>query len=162
MGDSGKKMHDIFVYGTLKKGQPNYHIMTDPKNGKAVFKGTGRTIDKYPLVIAEMENIPFLLNVPGTGHHIAGEIYSVDDQMLQFLDEFESCPDMYQRTIKRIEILEWGGKDDSPEGRAAANTTECFVYSTTSYPPEWLNLPYLDCYDSYGTHGLRYINHQDR
>ncbi|XP_069826826.1 gamma-glutamylaminecyclotransferase isoform X3 [Dendropsophus ebraccatus] len=159
---AGKKMHDIFVYGTLKSGQPNYHIMTDPKHGKAVFKGTGRTVDKYPLVIAEKANIPFLMNVPGTGHHIAGEIYSVDDQMLQFLDEFESCPDMYQRTIKRIEILKWGGKDDLPEGRTAANTIECFVYSTTSYQPEWLNLPYLDCYDSHGTHDLSYISRLDR
>ncbi|XP_075708563.1 protein O-mannosyl-transferase TMTC4 isoform X3 [Rhinoderma darwinii] len=155
-------MHIIFVYGTLKKGQPNANVMTDPKHGKAVFKGTGRTIDKYPLVIAQEANIPFLMNVPGTGHHIAGEIYSVDDQMLQFLDEFESCPDMYQRTIKRIEIVEWGGKDDSPEERAAANAIECFVYSTTSYQPEWLNLPHFDCYDSFGTHGLPYVNHLDR
>ncbi|XP_018432113.1 PREDICTED: gamma-glutamylaminecyclotransferase [Nanorana parkeri] len=155
-------MHNIFVYGTLKKGQPNYHIMTDPKLGKAFFKGRGQTVDKYPLVIAEEGNIPFLLEIPGTGRHIAGEIYLVDDQMLQFLDEFECCPDMYQRTIKRIEILEWEGKDDSPEERPAANTIECFVYSTTSYKPKWLSLTYHDCYDSYGTHGLLFISHLDR
>ncbi|XP_068124096.1 gamma-glutamylaminecyclotransferase [Hyperolius riggenbachi] len=154
-------MHRIFVYGTLKEGQPNYHIMTNRKHGKALFRGTGRTEDKYPLVIAEKANVPFLLEVPGTGHRIAGEIYMVDDQMLQFLDEFESCPDMYQRTIKRIEILEWGGKEDSPEERPAANTIECFVYSTTSYKAEWLNLTYHDCYDSYGTHGLPYQSHLD-
>lgn len=155
-------MHTIFVYGTLKQGQPNYHIMTDPKLGKALFKGRGRTVDKYPLVIAHKDNIPFLLEVPGTGHHINGQIYSVDDQMLQFLDEFEECPDMYQRTIKRIEILEWEGKDDSPEERAAAKTIECFIYSTTSYKPEWLSLTYHDCYDSCGTHGLLYVNRLDR
>ncbi|KAM5181514.1 gamma-glutamylaminecyclotransferase isoform 1-T2 [Mantella aurantiaca] len=155
-------MHNIFVYGTLKQGQPNYHIMTNLNIGKALFKGRGQTVDKYPLVIAEKGNIPFLLEVPGTGHRIAGEIYSVDDQMLQFLDEFEDCPDMYQRTIKRIEILEWESKDDSPEERPAANTIECFVYSTTSYKPEWLSLTYHDCYDSYGTHGLLFISRLDR
>ncbi|XP_040192097.1 gamma-glutamylaminecyclotransferase [Rana temporaria] len=155
-------MHTIFVYGTLKKGQPNYHVMTDSKLGKVLFKGSGRTVDKYPLVIAGQDNIPFLLEVPRTGHHIAGEIYSVDDQMLQFLDEFEGCPDMYQRTIKSIEILDWEGKDDSPEERPAASTIECFVYSTTSYKPEWLSLTYHDCYDSYGAHVLRYIDRQDR
>ncbi|XP_053311299.1 gamma-glutamylaminecyclotransferase [Spea bombifrons] len=156
-------MVNIFVYGTLKKGQPNYHIMTDGKRGKAVFKGTGKTAEKYPLVIAEKANIPFLLNVPGMGHHIAGEIYSVDDQLLKFLDEFESCPDMYQRTLQRIEIVEWEDKEDSPEDRPDANRIiECFVYSTTSYRPEWLNLPYHDCYDSFGKHGLVYVNHLDR
>ncbi|XP_075056064.1 gamma-glutamylaminecyclotransferase isoform X2 [Mixophyes fleayi] len=155
-------MHNVFVYGTLKKGQPNYHIMTDPKLGKAVFKGTGQTLDQYPLVIAQKGNIPFLLNVPGIGHHIAGEIYLVDDQMLQFLDGFESCPDMYQRTVKRIEIVKWKDRRDSPEKRTAGNTIECFVYSTTTYQPEWLSLPYLQSYDSYGTHDQSYISHQDR
>ncbi|KAM8977476.1 gamma-glutamylaminecyclotransferase [Pelodytes ibericus] len=151
-------MSYIFVYGTLKSGQPNFHIMTDGKRGKAAFKGTGKTVEKYPLVIAEKANIPFLLNVPGTGHHIVGEIYFVDDQLLQFLDEFESCPDMYQRTLQRIEILEWKDKDNSPEQRPDVNSTiECFVYSTTRYQPEWLNLPYHNCYDSFGKHGLCYI-----
>ncbi|XP_063809310.1 gamma-glutamylaminecyclotransferase isoform X2 [Pseudophryne corroboree] len=154
-------MHNIFLYGTLKKGQPNYHKMTDPKLGKAVFQGTGQTVDKYPLVIAEKANIPFLLNIPGIGHHIVGEIYLVDDQMLQFLDGFECCPDMYQRTVKRIEILNWKDRDESPEERTAGATMECFVYSTTSYRPEWLSLPHLDCYDSFGTHGLCYDHHLD-
>ncbi|KAM4795507.1 gamma-glutamylaminecyclotransferase [Rhinophrynus dorsalis] len=159
---NGNTMTNIFVYGTLKKGQPNYHIMAGYEHGKAIFKGTGKTVDKYPLVIAEKANIPFLLNVPGTGHHIAGEIYSVDDQLLQFLDEFESCPHMYQRSLKRIEVLNWEGRNDSPEERPAVNIIECFVYSTTSYQPEWLRLPYHDCYDAFGEHGLCYVNHLDR
>ncbi|XP_053560889.1 gamma-glutamylaminecyclotransferase isoform X2 [Bombina bombina] len=156
-------MINIFVYGTLKKGQPNYHIMTNGEHGKAVYKGIGKTGDKYPLVIAEKGNVPFLLNVPGTGHHIIGEIYSVDEHLLQFLDKFESCPNMYQRTLKGIQILEWEDKDGSPIEEAAVNSVlECFVYSTTSYQPEWLSLPYHDCYDSFGKHGLRFINHLDR
>ncbi|MEE6470811.1 hypothetical protein FKM82_009070 [Ascaphus truei] len=155
-------MTDIFVYGTLKKGQPNDHFMINCEHGKAVFKGTGKTVDKYPLVIAEKGNIPFLLNVPGTGHHIVGEIYSVDDQLLQFLDEFECCPDMYQRSPKGIEIVEWEGKDGSPEEGPAVNSIiQCFVYSKKSYQQEWLNLPYHDSYDSYGKHGLLYSTHLD-
>ncbi|XP_039358647.1 gamma-glutamylaminecyclotransferase isoform X4 [Mauremys reevesii] len=92
------RMARVFVYGTLKKGQPNYQHMINGTHGRARFQGRGRTVEKYPLVIAGKYNIPFLLNIPGTGHHVTGEIYSVDDQMLQFLDEFEGCPDMYQRT----------------------------------------------------------------
>uniref|UniRef100_A0A7M4FJ67 Gamma-glutamylaminecyclotransferase n=1 Tax=Crocodylus porosus TaxID=8502 RepID=A0A7M4FJ67_CROPO len=101
------RMAHVFVYGTLKKGQPNYQRMINSTHGIAKFQGRGRTVEKYPLVIAGKYNIPYLLNMPGTGHHVAGEIYTVDDQMLQFLDEFEGCPDMYQRTPVRIAVVEW-------------------------------------------------------
>uniref|UniRef100_F7EDP2 Gamma-glutamylaminecyclotransferase n=1 Tax=Monodelphis domestica TaxID=13616 RepID=F7EDP2_MONDO len=102
-------MKHIFLYGTLKKDQPNHSFINNSACGRAEFEGLGRTVDPYPLVIGSKNNIPFLLNVPGKGHHVTGEIYSVDDQMLQFLDEFEGCPDTYQRTPVRIEILEWEG-----------------------------------------------------
>ncbi|XP_043854774.1 gamma-glutamylaminecyclotransferase isoform X1 [Dromiciops gliroides] len=157
------RMARMFVYGTLKKGQPNHSFMTSSTNGIAEFQGRGRTADLYPLVIGSKHNIPYLLNVPGKGHHVTGEIYSVDDQMLQFLDEFEGCPDTYQRTPVRIEILEWEGKSSAPEERPAVNSImECFVYSTTTYPPEWINLPYYDNYDSFGKHGLRYNPRENR
>jgi gamma-glutamylaminecyclotransferase len=56
------------VYGTLKRGQPNGCIMTDVKSGPASFIGRGITSEKWPLVIASRYNVPYLLNVPGTGH----------------------------------------------------------------------------------------------
>ncbi|XP_034614100.1 gamma-glutamylaminecyclotransferase [Trachemys scripta elegans] len=153
----------VFVYGTLKKGQPNYQHMINGTHGRTKFQGRGRTVEKYPLVIAGKYNIPFLLNIPGTGHHVTGEIYSVDDQMLQFLDEFEGCPDMYQRTPARIVVVEWEGKSSAPEERPAVNSImECFVYSTTTYQPEWINLPYYDNYDSLGNHGLHYVLRESR
>ncbi|KAG8452063.1 hypothetical protein GDO86_004020 [Hymenochirus boettgeri] len=155
-------MTNIFVYGTLKKGQPNYHVITTSNHGKAVFKGTGTTVEKYPLVIAVEANIPFLLDIPGIGHHISGEIYSVDEQLLHFLDEFEGCPNFYQRTVKKINILDWEGKDDLLEEKPAVNSIiHCFVYSTTSYQPEWIKLPYHKCYDSFGDHGLPYLKKKD-
>uniref|UniRef100_A0A8U7NJZ6 Gamma-glutamylaminecyclotransferase n=1 Tax=Corvus moneduloides TaxID=1196302 RepID=A0A8U7NJZ6_CORMO len=145
-------MARVFVYGTLKKGQPNYKHMINTAKGLAKFQGRGRTVEKYPLVIAGKYNIPYMLNIPGTGHHVAGEIYSVDEQMLQFLDEFEGCPDMYQRTLMRIQVP-----------RAAADgVLECFVYSTATYPPEWVGLPYHDSYDSSGKHGLSYVLRESR
>ncbi|XP_071405022.1 gamma-glutamylaminecyclotransferase [Pithys albifrons albifrons] len=156
-------MARVFVYGTLKKGQPNYKYMINTAKGLAKFQGRGRTVEKYPLVIAGKYNIPYMLNIPGTGHHVAGEIYSVDDQMLQFLDEFEGCPDMYQRTLMRIEVVEWEGKGGAGEAQAAAEgVLECFVYSTATYPPEWVGLPYYDSYDSSGKHGLSYVLRESR
>ncbi|XP_048349068.1 gamma-glutamylaminecyclotransferase isoform X1 [Sphaerodactylus townsendi] len=156
-------MARVFVYGTLKKGQPNYCSIMDRTHGTARFQGKGLTVEKYPLVIAGKYNIPYLLNIPGTGHRIAGEIYFVDDQMLQFLDEFEGCPNMYQRSPMGIEIVEWEGTSGAPEERPAVNSIlECHVYSTTTYQPEWINLPYYDDYDSFGKHGLQYVLRENR
>ena len=60
-------MHRLFVYGTLKRGQPNHYLMTDARNGVANFIGNGSTISKWPLVVFTPYHIPFLLDMPGTG-----------------------------------------------------------------------------------------------
>ncbi|KAK2727073.1 hypothetical protein QYM36_007804 [Artemia franciscana] len=51
----------VFVYGTLKRGEPNHCWLTDDKNGCAKFLMFGKTASKYPLVIGSEYNIPFLL-----------------------------------------------------------------------------------------------------
>ncbi|XP_041637540.1 gamma-glutamylaminecyclotransferase-like [Cheilinus undulatus] len=151
-------MTHVFVYGTLKKGQPNNYRMFDLSNGKAEFLASAHTTQKYPLVIAGKYNIPFLLNLPGQGHQVQGEIYKVDDQMLDFLDDFESCPEMYQRTLVKLEVEEWVGEEKLVSG----GITEAFVYSTKTYQPEWLSLPCYVNYDSYGDHGLEYEIRESR
>lgn len=57
----------VFVYGTLKRGQPNHYLMNESKNGSAKFIAKAKTIQKFPLVVATRYNIPFLLNKPGFG-----------------------------------------------------------------------------------------------
>ncbi|XP_030636470.1 gamma-glutamylaminecyclotransferase B-like [Chanos chanos] len=154
------QMTYIFVYGTLKRGQPNYYRMLDAANGKAEYCGRARTVEKYPLVIAGRYNIPFLLNEPGEGQRVHGEIYSVDDQMLSFLDRFESCPTIYQRTNVKLEVDEWVGEgSDSPK---VGSIFEAFVYSTTTYQPEWRSNPTYESYDAYGDHGLAYVGREAR
>ncbi len=39
----------VFVYGTLKRGEPNHHVMFEGE-GKADFVGTGKTKAKYYLL----------------------------------------------------------------------------------------------------------------
>ncbi|XP_058999698.1 gamma-glutamylaminecyclotransferase [Mustela lutreola] len=156
-------MARVFVYGTLKRGQPNHGVLQDRANGCAAFRGRGRTLEPYPLVIAGEHNIPWLLNLPGQGQRVLGEIYAVDERMLSFLDEFEGCPNMYQRTPLRITVLEWEGARGAPEETPAADgTLQCFVYSTVTYAPEWVHLPHHDDYDSQGGHGLRYNPRENR
>ncbi|XP_008258369.1 gamma-glutamylaminecyclotransferase [Oryctolagus cuniculus] len=151
-------MAHVFVYGTLKRGQPNHKVMLDGAHGSAAFCGHGHTAEPYPLVIAGEHNVPRLLNLPGKGHRVAGEIYAVDEQMLRFLDDFEDCPRMYQRTVLRVQVLQWEGREPAP----APASLQCFVYSTATYAPEWVDLPYLDSYDSEGQHGLRYNPRENR
>uniref|UniRef100_A0A8D1KCP5 Gamma-glutamylaminecyclotransferase n=1 Tax=Sus scrofa TaxID=9823 RepID=A0A8D1KCP5_PIG len=148
---SGGRMAHVFVYGTLKTGQPNHRVLLDGAHGRATLRGRARTLEPYPLVIAGEHNIPWLLQLPGHGRCVAGEVYAVDEQMLRFLDEFEGCPDMYQRTRLTVAV-------EGPAG----GTVQCFAYSTATYPPEWLQLPHLDDYDSQGEHGLRYNPRENR
>lgn len=56
-----------FVYGTLKRGEPNHYWLTETANGSGTFVGTGVTQNLYPLVIASRYNIPFLIDKLGTG-----------------------------------------------------------------------------------------------
>ena len=60
-------LHRMFVYGTLKKGQPNHFRLLDPTNGVAKWLGAARLVKKYPLVVATRYNIPFLLDKEGEG-----------------------------------------------------------------------------------------------
>ncbi|CAL8308019.1 unnamed protein product [Merluccius merluccius] len=154
-------MTHVFVYGTLKKGQPNHHRMFDPANGKSQFLAAARTVDKFPLVISGERNVPFLLNIPGEGRRVRGEIYVVDDHMLTFLDAFEAVPTMYQRNVVKLEVEEWVGgssSSSSPEDDAPAkgSAVEAHVYSTNTYEPGWRTLPTYESYDAYGDHGLVY------
>ena len=70
----------VFVYGTLRRGETNSCFMQP-----AVFVGKAKTCQKFPLVIGSPLNCPLLLNEPGTGHHITGEVYDVTAGKLQGL-----------------------------------------------------------------------------
>ena len=70
----------VFVYGTLKKGEPNHSFMSS-----STFVSEATTCEKFPLVIASKFNIPFLLNKPGVGHVkllIASSKISFNDEIL--------------------------------------------------------------------------------
>ena len=57
----------VFVYGTLKRGQPNYHLLVDPKNGVAKFLGEAKLTTRYPLVVGSSFSVPLLLPVENQG-----------------------------------------------------------------------------------------------
>lgn len=94
--------HLVFVYGTLKTNQPNHYWLEDSANGTAKLICTGKTAESYPLIIATRYNSPYLLKAPGVGHQVNGEIYQVDDQMLEALDKLENHPHLYERHETKI------------------------------------------------------------
>ncbi|XP_048477759.1 putative gamma-glutamylcyclotransferase CG2811 isoform X1 [Plutella xylostella] len=138
--------HKVFVYGTLKKNEPNHYWLTAPENGKGTFVSAATTKNKYPLIIATKYNIPFLLYSPGNGHHVCGEIYEVDDLMLSKLDILEGHPDYYIREVD----------DVVPKTLDNSNHVKCWVYFLKNFKKELLSKPMLETYSSSGSHGLPY------
>lgn len=66
---SSKELKNLlFVYGTLKTGQPNTQVMFDQSTGGSELVGKVRTVSKWPLVITSKFNIPFLLRKKGDGN----------------------------------------------------------------------------------------------
>ena len=53
----------VFIYGTLKRGFWNHGYLAG-----CDYIGTGRLVDKYPLLVDPQSAIPFLLNRKGSGH----------------------------------------------------------------------------------------------
>ena len=86
----------IAVYGTLKKGHSNYYGHL----GGSTFLGSGKTKDKYPLII---KGLPFLVDKKGVGHNVEVDVFKVSDSTLANLDILEGHPRWYIR--REIPIL---------------------------------------------------------
>lgn len=98
-------MTTIFVYGTLKRGFPNY---SEQRLG-VFYCGDCITVASYGLVIADQYYVPVLLQ---DGHKvakecIAGELYRVDQQTLKWLDKLEGVgkPKGYQRVDIKVAMI---------------------------------------------------------
>jgi len=104
----------VFVYGTLKKGYQNHHVIKD-----SIFMGTGRTLEKYAMY---QKDYPYVVKEEAESF-IYGEVYSVDDTKLALLDHLERHPEWYYRNQVDV-ILDgdariipvWLYFNDAPEG----------------------------------------------
>uniref|UniRef100_A0A034VRP7 Gamma-glutamylcyclotransferase family protein n=1 Tax=Bactrocera dorsalis TaxID=27457 RepID=A0A034VRP7_BACDO len=137
----------VFVYGTLKRGEPNHHWLTRPENGHSRFLCEAQTVVKFPLVIGTRYNIPFLLNKPGVGHNVHGEVYEVDDTMFANLDVLEDYPNYYDREIQQI-------KTENNEH------IDCWLYLIKQFPEKLLSKRYLEKYNN--SEALPYCERSER
>jgi gamma-glutamylaminecyclotransferase len=77
----------LFVYGTLKEGFPNHALNTGRRVG-----GVYRTRLPFPFYVVRLANedrAPWLVNSPGEGRRVAGQVFEVDSAALQAMDAFE-------------------------------------------------------------------------
>lgn len=82
------QLHRIFVYGTLMQGEHHHDTLKGAR-----FLGPAETLPHYELV--QIDYYPAML--PGGASRVFGELYEVDDVILQVLDRLEEVPVYYVR-----------------------------------------------------------------
>ena len=75
----------VFAFGTLKRGFPLHRGIA-----AARFLGAYRTVQRFPMFVAGPWFAPVMMNEPGIGHRVIGELYQVDEARLTHLDAMES------------------------------------------------------------------------
>lgn len=97
--------HNIFVYGTLKRGQWNHEWFLSG----AIFLGAGQT--KQPFAMHDAYGFPTVAESPRI-YPIRGEAFAVTDAELAALDRLEQHPRFYTRRQTRI-VLDDGQRLDA-------------------------------------------------
>ena|SRR5437588_5203170 len=96
-------MPKAFVFGTVKAGFPLHHGVAG-----TTFLGAYRTIQRFPMFVAGPWFAPMMMNEPGTGHHVVGELYELDEARLRRLDALESIGEPGNLRVP-IEVAPLGG-----------------------------------------------------
>lgn len=97
-----KKQHRLFVYGTLKQGQ---YFHNDYLSGdKSEFVGLATASPDFSLYI---DGLPHLIREP-TDMPVKGELFQIDEDVLNRIDELEGHPVVYKREI--IEVFDESGE----------------------------------------------------
>lgn len=89
-----KPVARVFVFGTLKEGFPNFAT-----NSGTRVPGTFVTLDRYPLYLVGERHTPWMLDTPGQGEYVIGQVFDVDAEALERMDVLEQVgePDGYDR-----------------------------------------------------------------
>lgn len=88
-----KRIHRVFVYGTLKRGQ--YFHDRYLGGDKSTYVGPALASLDFSMYV---DGLPHLVREP-TDKHVKGELYEVDEEVLMSLDDLEGHPIVYRREI---------------------------------------------------------------
>jgi gamma-glutamylaminecyclotransferase len=123
----------VFVFGTLKEGFPNFATNQGRRIG-----GEFVTLERYPLYLVGERHSPWMIDLAGQGHRVAGQLFEVDEAALARMDALERItePDGYRRL--RIRVMKRGEEGE---------TVEAFVYLQPTMPvPSDIRVGPLDEY----------------
>ncbi|WP_367990568.1 gamma-glutamylcyclotransferase family protein [Vibrio sp. NTOU-M3] len=98
-------MPDIFVFGTLKQGFPNFN-----SNAGQRITGRYKTRHCYPLYLVGERHSPWMVLEQGKGFSVVGEIYQVDKATLTAMDKLERVgeADGYRRVTIEVTNIDNG------------------------------------------------------
>ncbi|THU74542.1 hypothetical protein C4D60_Mb04t34470 [Musa balbisiana] len=121
----------VFTYGTLKRGFSNHGLLQDMvRTGDAAFVGAARTAGRLPLVCGPYR-VPFLLNLPGAGERVSGELYAISARAIARMDELEGTrKGHYERLPISVVVVDGDGGQEAAEVDAEA------YYAHRSYAAE--------------------------
>ncbi|MDL0433996.1 gamma-glutamylcyclotransferase family protein [Marinobacter sp. TBZ242] len=110
--------HLLFVYGTLKRGFAHHERYL----GLSQFIANVKTAEPHPLVLCSERYEPVMIDAKGHGKKVMGELYWVDDVLIDNLDFLEKVnePDGNQR--RRVEVV-------LPDG--TSQRAWCYVKNST-------------------------------
>lgn len=99
-GVPGPGAFPVFVYGSLKHGQPNHHWLAGATPlGEGQLEGVQLfDLGPFPMAVAQ----PVATSPPGPCNPLQGELYQVDGPTLEQLDRLEGAPRLYQRHWLRL------------------------------------------------------------
>ncbi|KAL5834664.1 hypothetical protein ACOSQ4_014161 [Xanthoceras sorbifolium] len=141
----------IFTYGTLKRGFSNHTLLEDlTRTGDAIFEGTYTTINKYPLVCGPYK-VPFLLNIPGSGHPVSGELYALSSYGLSRVDDLEGTT---RGHYQRLPVQLTPDKANNQDSMASAEA----YFADTSYEQELWRKTQKMVFSSYSDKEARGLN----
>jgi gamma-glutamylcyclotransferase (GGCT)/AIG2-like uncharacterized protein YtfP len=86
------KTHLVFVYGTLRRGSARAMSIRFPKSrlvAEAKVSGSLYDLGAYPGLLLDESN-----------SLVIGEVYEVDDEILNNLDDFESSSHYWRKQVK--------------------------------------------------------------
>jgi gamma-glutamylaminecyclotransferase len=99
-------MHRVFVYGTLKQGFRNHHVISGRR-----LAGEFITVEAFPLYVIGEFGLPWLVHQPGSGHRVAGQVFEVDDDDLAAMDALERVSDPGWYTRLALRVVEAAGSE---------------------------------------------------
>lgn len=93
--------HHVFVFGTLKQGFPNFAT-----NRGRQLPGRFVTRERWPLYLVGERHSPWMVDQPGQGEQVAGQVFEVDDAVLAAMDALERIAEVDGYRRVQIEVLQ--------------------------------------------------------